>query len=94
MTLDKTNTTRFANDKEQSERSAREQLKFILANQSALLKVMNGRKYLMSAEQMSESKEPLTDKQKSYVDVIYERVMKGLGLPSYSGSFKPKKKYI
>jgi len=94
MALTKTPDARFANDKEQSERSARAQLEFILANKASLMKIINGRKYAMTADELSSNKEKLTDNQKSYIDVIYEKVMKSLGLPYYTGTFKPRRNRI
>lgn len=91
MALTKTPDARFVNDKEQSERSARAQLEFILANKTSLMKIMNGRKYAMTADELSNNKEKLTDNQKSYVDVIYERTMKSLHLPYFTTTFKPKR---
>jgi len=94
MSVDRKPQTRFVNDSEQSERSAREQLKFINANESSLLRILNGKKYAMTAKEFSERTEPFTPNEKSYIDVIYEKTMKGLGLPSFSASFKPKRRSI
>lgn len=94
MALTKTPDARFANDKEQSERSARAQLQFITQHESSLVKIMNGRKYAIAASDLNSQKELFTDKQKSYIDVIYEKTMKALGLPHYSGTFKPRRNRI
>lgn len=94
MALTKTSDARFVNDKEQSERSARAQLEFITANENSLIKILNGRKYAMAANELANCKELFTDKQKSYIDCIYEKTMKALGLPYYTGTFKPKRRTI
>jgi len=94
MALTKAPTTQFANDKDQSERSARAQLEFILANKASLMKIVNGRKSVMTAEELNSNKEKFTDNQKSYIDVIYERTMKALGLPYYTTTFKPRRNKI
>lgn len=92
MPLDKINTTRYHSDVQQAQRSAREQLKFILANGDKLLQIMNGRKYLMTAEEFAAIKEDFTPKQLSYIDVIYEKTMRGVGFDSFTVTYKPMKR--
>jgi hypothetical protein len=86
------NTTKFLSDKKQSERSAREQLKFIFANKRSLFSIPSGAKLLNDAENMSRN-EVLTDNQKSYIDTIYEKTMKSLGFESFERIYKPKRNH-
>lgn len=92
MPLDRINTGKFHNDLAQAQRSAKAQLDFIINNQDKLLRVLNGKKYLMTALQFAECKEPLTPKQLSYIDVIYEKTMKGCGFQCATTSYKPNNK--
>jgi hypothetical protein len=90
--LTKVNDCRFASDKGQAQRSAREQLKFIMANREKLLRIFNGRKLMMTADGFNEFKEPFTDNQLSYIDAIYERTMKACGFDSFTPTYKPSRK--
>ncbi|MHB8871647.1 MAG: hypothetical protein ACYC5G_04295 [Candidatus Doudnabacteria bacterium] len=94
MALDRINTTRFLNDNSQAQRSAREQLKFILAKGDKLLRIMNGRKYLMTAEDFAANKDEFSPKQLSYIDSIYEKTWKATGFDSFTATYKPTKKNI
>ncbi len=89
--LNKINNSRYHNDNEQAQRTAKEQLKIILANKSKLQGLRNGKKLYVSAVGMSKIPK-LTDNQLSYVDVIYEKTMGACGLPSFNATFKPKKR--
>lgn len=91
MALDRVNTTRFMNDNDQAQRSARSQLDFIIANKESLYKVFNGHKKYESARFMSLIKEKYTPKQLSYIDSIYEDVMKGAGFGSFKATYKPRR---
>jgi hypothetical protein len=91
MPPDRINTARYLNDNSQAQRTAREQLKFILANGQYLLKVRGGEKYFEDAKDFIKMKDNFTEPQLSFIDVIYEKTMKGLGFESYSSTFKPKK---
>ena len=93
MSLDRINTTKFLSDKDQSERSARAQLSFIFMHEADLIKGKNGEKLLRDAKDMAECF-TLSDKQKSYIDSIYEKVMKALGFESYTSTFRPRKKNL
>jgi len=92
MALDRINTTKYLNDKQQAQRSAREQLKFILANSEKLLRAKNGKKYLTVAVSFAQCKDELTSKQCSYVDVIYEATMGAAGYDSFKATYKPNTK--
>ena len=92
MPLDKINKTVFHNDNPCAQRGAREYLKFILANKAALLKVKGGEDFYKAARNLSFIIEDLTPKQLSFIDVIYEKTMKGLGLESFSATYKPNNK--
>lgn len=94
MPLDRINNTQFHNDRAQAERSGKAQLGFITQNHSALLKVRNGQELLKKIRNFQNQDFPLTDNQLSEIDRIYEKVMQGLGLPSYSGTYKPGKKQL
>lgn len=94
MSLDKLNTTRFYNDSEQAKRTAKAQTDFILANQKALLTVRHGQDLLKKILDFKKQDFPLTDNQLSEIDRIYEKTMQGLGLPSYSGTYRPSKKQL
>ena len=57
MPLTKVTDCRFLNDNASAQRGAREQLKFILANGDKLLRLLNGKKYLMTAKDFQNIKE-------------------------------------
>lgn len=66
-------------------RTAKEQLKFILANGHHLRKVRNGVKYHETAKAFQakiDQGDELTPNVMSYIDGIYENTMKGAGLGS------------
>jgi len=90
----KINSSPQHSDKECSERGAREYLKFINENKHFLKNVKNGSKYIQVVESLIEQRAPFTDKQKSYIDVIYEKTMKGYGMPSFERTYKPKKRRV
>jgi hypothetical protein len=92
MPLDRVNDCRFLNDNKSAQRGAREQLKFILANGDKLLRLLNGKKYLITARDFQNMKEDFTPNQLSYIDTIYEKTMKACGFDSFTTTFKPKKK--
>lgn len=92
MALDKVTNTRFASDKDQAQRGAKEQLKIILANKTKLLKTRNGKKLLDVANSFSKSKVAFSPKQLSFIDSIYEKTMQGAGFESFSPTFKPHRK--
>ena len=76
----------FHDDTAQTNRAARQYLKFIFANKKYLLKRRNGKKHLEAMESISKVlNDNFSPKQKSYIDSVYEMVMKGLGFPSYKG---------
>ncbi len=76
----------FHDDTEQTNRAAREYLNFIFANSKHLLKRRNGLKHLKAMESISKVlNDNFSPKQKSYIDSVYEMVMKELGFPSYRG---------
>ncbi|MEW6507208.1 MAG: hypothetical protein AB1432_05625 [Bacteroidota bacterium] len=91
MPLDRILDCKFINDNDQAQRSAREQLKFIVANKDKLNNVRNGNSYKIAAISLNRCKENFTPKQLSYIDNIYEKVMKGAGYESFSANYKPKK---
>jgi cytochrome c553 len=82
MSVDRLPQTRYFSGKEQQQRAARENLKFILANLSSLKKVRGGEKLIEAAQSMSKQKENLTDNQINYIANIYEKVFKGAGYDS------------
>lgn len=92
--LGKTTNHAMHNDNECSQRVARKSISFILQNLKYLDNVRNGSTYKERIISMAEQRENFTDKQLSYIDTIYEKVMKGFGLPSFSSTFKPKKKFV
>ncbi|MBS3945294.1 MAG: hypothetical protein KGZ42_07345 [Melioribacter sp.] len=92
MPLDRISDCRFASDKVQAQRSAREQLKFILVNKEKLLRAKNGKKYLIVAISFDQIKEDLTPNQLSYVDSIYEMTMGAAGYESFKPTYKPNKR--
>lgn len=92
--LGNVNSSPQHNDNPRSQRSAREYLKFITNNLNALSNIRNGKKYKEAATQLSIQKDNFTNKQLSYIDVIYEKVMQGMGLPSFQTTFRPKRRVI
>ena len=92
MPLDRVNDCRFLNDNKSAQRGTREQLKFILANGDKLLRLLNGKKSLITAQDFQNMKEDFTPNQLSYIDTIYERTMKACGFDSFTTTFKPRKK--
>lgn len=81
--LGKTTSSPQHSDKQSSERGARQYLAFIMQNLKYLDNVRNGSKLREAATSLNLQRDPFTDKQKSFIDGIYEEVMKGYGLPSY-----------
>jgi len=80
------NKVQYLNDKEQAQRSSVEYLSFIFANQKSLLKRRNGEKHLKAMKDISGiPNNNFTPKQMSYIDSVYEMVMKELGFPAYKG---------
>lgn len=72
----------FERNHEQAQRSAREQLRIILANYPALRGVTGGAALLKAARDMDAKLRDggkLTAKQLSFVDSIYEKTMLGCG---------------
>jgi hypothetical protein len=84
MPVDRTPQTRYYSGKEQQQRSAREKLKFILANKKHLLNVKGGENKYSAAINFNNMKELFTDNQLSFIDGIYESTMKGAGFESVS----------
>jgi hypothetical protein len=79
MSIDRVPQNRYFSGKDQQQRAARENLKFILANLNSLKKVRGGIKLIEAAESMNKQKEPFTDNQINYIANIYEKVFKGAG---------------
>lgn len=94
MPLDRISDCRFASDKDLAQRTAREQLKFILANKDKLLKAKNGKKYLTVAISFDQMRDNLTPNQLSYVDSIYEKTMGAAGFESFKPTYKPNTKTL
>jgi hypothetical protein len=88
--LDRMNTAKQHNDRPCAIRGARELLKIILApaNEKYFDKVRGGKKLLNAAREMNELPD-LTDKQLSFIDVIYEKLMDGAGHGSFTATYKP-----
>ena len=78
--LDRLNTGKSHSDKAYAQRAAKETLKFILANKNVLKF-----DHMNAALSMNAQSKPLSPKQLSYVDDIYEKVMDGLGYGGYKG---------
>ena len=81
MPLDRV-TDPFEKNTDQAQRSAKEQLRFVLANERHLLKVRNGQKKLEDGKEfmaLIERGVPLSPNQLSYADGIYEAVWRGAG---------------
>jgi len=85
---------RWHDGRDTAERGAREQLKFIMANLESLRKADRKGNHERAARSMNAQKERLTPKQLSYIDDIYEKVMKGAGFGSFTPTYKPKRKLI
>jgi hypothetical protein len=92
MPLTKVTDCRFLNDNASAQRGAREQLKFILANGDKLLRLSNGKKYLITAKEFQNMKENFTPNQMSFIDGIYEKTMGVCGFDFFKVTFKPNKK--
>jgi len=91
MTLKKLSSNVYSSDKGQSLNTALAQIEFITANKDALLKLRNGKETLEKFNGIInnyKSTNHLTDNQKSFIDVIYEKTMKGLGFDSYLSTYK------
>jgi len=89
MGLVKVNDCRFLNDNSQAQRAAREQLKIITMNLSKLEKIRNAAKYIQAVQDFNATKINFTPKQLSFIDVIYEKTMKGAGFESFAVTYKP-----
>jgi hypothetical protein len=88
------NSAPVHSDKAQSQRAAKDYLKFILVNLKQLDNLQNGKNYKEAALSLSQWKNEFTPKQLSFINVIYEKVMEGFGLPSFAVTFKPNKKNL
>jgi len=76
----------FWDDTECCRRATLGYLKFVLENKVFLLKRRNGEKHYEAMENISRIPDhAFTPKQMSYVDCVYEMVMKQMGFPSYVG---------
>lgn len=76
----------FESDKDRAQSTARQVLGFI----SKYLHLID-KKHAEAAKSMARQTYPLSDKQLSYVDGIYEMVMAGMGLESVSRFEEPSK---
>lgn len=94
MNLGNVSAASLHSDKAYSQRAAKDYLDFIIDNLSQLDNIRNGAKYKEDARQLSKQEYPYTSPQLSYIDAIYEKVMKGFGLPSFSPTFKPKRRCV
>lgn len=77
----------FQHNHEQAQRSAREQLKFIIENKDDLRRVREGGRMLEAAESFTNkirSGGRLTPAQMSYIDGMYEKIFKAAGYESVS----------
>jgi hypothetical protein len=73
---------------EQAQRSAKEQLKFIMTRASTLQRLRGGATKLKAAQDFQRivtSGAMLTPNQMSYVDAIYEATWKAMGVSSVNG---------
>jgi hypothetical protein len=80
---------------ERAVKNARHKLQFILDNESALLRVRNGRKKLDDAIDFwdrIERGDDMTPGMISYIDGIYEKTCQGLGLPHMNVHIDKKRK--
>ena len=81
-------TNRFERNHEQAQRSAKEQLSFILSHAPHLLRLRGGATKLKVAKDFQailDSKQKLTPNQLSFCDAIYEATWKGMGVGSVKG---------
>ncbi len=86
----------FASDKAISQRSGIAQLKFI-DTQFTAFKSKATQKDLSAFYEfrnMYLTEQKFSNNQLSYIDGLYEKTMKGLGLPSYQSTYRPKKRYV
>lgn len=91
--LQRISDSRFISDKEQAQRSAREQLKIIVANADKLLMLRGGKKLSDIAFDFYKQKENFTNKQLSFIDSIYERTMEAAGFESFAATYKPRRRF-
>ena len=92
--LGKTTSSPQHNDKQSSERGARQYLAFIMQNLKYLDNVRNGSKLREAATSLNLQRDPFTDKQKSFIsNIIYEKVMEGGGYESCSNLLRPYTKF-
>jgi hypothetical protein len=75
---------RFERNHEQAQRSAREQIRFVMANLDRLAGPGDKAQLqaALSFAAMAANNETFTPAQLSYIDGLYERVMRNAGLPS------------
>lgn len=79
------NITHFDHGQEQAQRSAEEKLKIIMSNLEHLEKVRKGKEYCEKARQFNDFVQKgikLSPNQLSFVDGLYEKMMKGAGYES------------
>lgn len=94
MSLRQTSSISLHSDKEYAQRAAKDYMEFIMTNLKQLDNLKNGKKLKEDAISLSKVEGNYTDPQLSYIDVLYEKIMKGFGLPSFSATYKPKKRFI
>jgi len=76
----------FHDDTDYSRRSSFAKLRFIYEHKELLLKRRNGAKHLAAMDNISAFPDKaFRPKQMSYIDDVYEMVMRELGFPSYKG---------
>lgn len=89
LSLDRISSGRSQhNDRAGAQRRAKDYIKFIYQNRTFFDKLRNGSTYKQAAESMFKQHAPFTDKQLSYIDVLYEKVMKGAGFPAVENTYK------
>ena len=94
MSLGNINAGALHSDKESSQRLIKATMEFIMDNIEFLDNVRNGKKYREDAISLNKQDYPFTSNQLSYIDNIYEKVMKGMGFPSYQSTYKPKRRCV
>ena len=92
--LSRADNARFHSDKEQSQRSAEQTIRLIYDKYEYFVRVASDKEVnaFIQFRTMIRNKEPFTDNQKSYIDVLYETLMKGMGFDYFRTTYKPKRK--
>lgn len=80
----------YAGEKERAQKTAKANIQFVMANLHLLKRPQD----INAANDFSKQTEPYTPGQMSYIEGLYEKVMKGAGFESCSVKHDLKRKFV